>query len=345
MSASTAGAPSLPIELWMFIWKMVEYELSTDDLLLLRRVNRMFCALATPSAFRSVVAINTWKSSCGLQELLRSPLARYIEEVTIRDALVDCNGDLRSPSTADEQSRWHVLTHWSEIKSTPSYGFFVRENLVAAVAQLHKLPALRAVRLTRNSPPPDYKSLTPEQRRREIEEPAKLYNKLLETLSTHRPPHLLSLTLNNLVPLHPMENSPSFVNWDVDRQFCELIAGVKDLHLGIHDGAYYTSDWRPEEYASFWYKLSHTVLRHMQALTVLEVRVPKRLSSPIPALFLPEGTKKLPLLQDVLLEGIYFDSWGDIVGKLILPHWGILLKLQTALGPANPVVFVRGDRS
>ncbi|KAI0045400.1 hypothetical protein FA95DRAFT_124160 [Auriscalpium vulgare] len=324
-SASRAGfsRPLIPNELLVLIYTMVESELSADDLLCLRLVNHAFCALATLRAFRSVVAVNTPKSASGLLRLLMSPLARYIEEVTIRDTLVDCNGDLLTQSVPDKQSRWRRLKRSSFI---PPHDFLVRVYLVAAVSQLHKLPALRAVRLTRNSPPPHHLSLLTEQSILKIRKRATLHYVLLEVLSVHRPPRLVSLTINNLVPLEDRRLTV-FVRWRVSDHFKELLAGVEELHLGIHDGAYDTNAW---QHHHFWWQLAG-VLMNMQALTVFEIRLPEQLASDIPGRRLPSFMDQLLLLREVLWERIWFSSEADEV-QFRQEH-PALVKLQIARAP------------
>ncbi|KAI0038596.1 hypothetical protein FA95DRAFT_1200754 [Auriscalpium vulgare] len=184
----------LPDDIFLLIVSEVS---SPRDLLCLRAVNRAFCAMATPCAFRTVGATNRQYSALGLASLLQSDLASYVREVVYRDsAATDEHGNAVDAAVQDVQPE------------DDPYGSAVEKSLVKAFTLAARLPGLTSLCFIFN---PKMQDILPaEFEAWNTYEPLKLQWALLDTVGDAAE-RLRSLTLINLAPDHDnVYSSPAF---------------------------------------------------------------------------------------------------------------------------------------
>ncbi|KAI0040784.1 hypothetical protein FA95DRAFT_1611514 [Auriscalpium vulgare] len=187
---------SLPTEIFLMIIKDVS---SPHDLLHLRPINKVFCAAATPRAFRIVGATNRRDSALGLASLLQSDVVCHVREVVYLDDAADEKGN-----KVDTADRAH---------STPSdvgYGLAVEEPLVEAFSLAASVPGITTLRFifppvfSLDDPDPDFDHLNSN-----VYAPLHLQHAILNTIGGAAP-HLRVLTLTNVAPVeHELYQSPA----------------------------------------------------------------------------------------------------------------------------------------
>ncbi|KAI0331548.1 hypothetical protein GY45DRAFT_1322127 [Cubamyces sp. BRFM 1775] len=194
-----------PAELLAQIIKWVP---TNKELRILRAVDKTFCALATPLAFRRVYVRNRLPSALDLQALMeRDELAKVVETIVFRWA--------RTPSITEGESTRRAT----------------RVALEAVFTQLHRFPALVGIEL--NLCPDMFPEplIADENGNIDLErnpsEPGSVEVTLVQAIlrATDRP-RLKSLTLANLLAYpHLHYKSEEFVG---------LLSSLEHLHIGFH---------------------------------------------------------------------------------------------------------------
>ncbi|KAI0040525.1 hypothetical protein FA95DRAFT_1566335 [Auriscalpium vulgare] len=201
--------PELPIE----IRTLIAHEVSSaDDLRQLRAVDRHFCAVASPAAFRIARATNRIESARRLVSLLESNLSQHVREVVYRDSAVEEDGKAIDIEDSDNDTQPAAPYYGSDSEDDeddytrgldPYYGPEIVEPLVRAFALAAELPGLTSLCFTFHTKHPHTFSRCGNAQYNDIPpkcDPLPLHDELLKTIGAAAP-HLRSLTLVNLTPI------------------------------------------------------------------------------------------------------------------------------------------------
>ncbi|KAI0370727.1 hypothetical protein BV20DRAFT_239304 [Pilatotrama ljubarskyi] len=215
-----------PVELLDMIVDRVS---SGKGLRSLRAVDKTFCALATPRAFRQVYVTNSLPSALGLKALMDcDKLAKTVERIVFR---------------------------WSEPSELVTDSVAARATFVALVtifAQLHKFPALVALALEL-CPGLRGQSITVNEDgqidlSRQSTEAGLVQSTIVQALLRNRDlPRLKSLTLANLIafPFAYYESQP----------FADMLSSVEHLHLTLHGMSSLDGPGAPETWSWMWQEM------------------------------------------------------------------------------------------
>ncbi|KAH9895930.1 hypothetical protein C8Q73DRAFT_789726 [Cubamyces lactineus] len=243
----------------------------------LRAVDKTFCALATPLAFRRAYVTNSLPSAQGLRALMEChELAKTVETIIFRWG--DTSGDMEDAPT---KRATYVA-------------------LIAVFAQLHRFPGLMHVELNMFPGMPDPLVVGDTGHLEEYpSESSFVESTVLKALLRGAGlPRLKSLTMANLMPF-------PFAHYE-SREFADLLSSVEHLHISFHGEDSVRGSRGREMWNSLWHEvvpihfLGPTQMR-LTSLTLMSDqpvgRVPR---IDLSGLF-------FPVLRHLELGGITFD--------------------------------------